>query len=193
MISDSQYQNTGRYLTFDFSAAPYYVYNNGSFMSTRAPTRFAYVSLLMKGHSYIPGLIALGASLRASGTSYDFVCMVTPDIDKSLVLPHVTHVVEVPYLSFKTKPMRTEKQRKMYGSWMSNSYTKWTALVLEQYIRILFLDLDVVVLENLDHLFERPAPAATFSNAWADPFIKGKGALSNPYKYLKDGIRSCNR
>ena len=137
----------------------------------------------------MPGLQALSASLRATKTPHDFICMVTPDVTLSLVQPQVTRVVPVPYLTFQTKPMKTAKQRKMYDSWMADSYTKWNALCLTEYSKILFLDLDIIVLENLDHLFERPTPAATFSSPWAEPFTKTRGAIANPYQDLRDGDR----
>jgi hypothetical protein len=73
----------------------------------------------MKGDSYLPGVQALGSSLRATGTVHDFVCMITPDVTKSKVVPHATRVVEVPYLTFKTKHMKTEKQRDMYTEELS--------------------------------------------------------------------------
>ena len=149
--------------------------------------RYAYVALLMKGVGYLPGVKALSASLRASKTSYDFVLMVTPDVDVTLVTPHVDYIVQVPYLEYDTLPMKTVKQRSMYEKWMDVGYTKWNALTLSQYSKILLLDLDIVVLENMDQLFELQAPAATFSNAWATPYVKGRGALYNPYIGVKHG------
>ena len=35
----------------------------------------------------------------------------------------------------------------------------------------MFVDADKIVLSNIDDLFKLPAPAATFSNPWAEPFI----------------------
>lgn len=150
-------------------------------------SRFAYVSLLMKGNGYLPGLRALSASLKATGTTHDFICLVTPDVDKELVLPYVARIKEVPYLTYPTRAMKTMKQQKMYDSWMSDSYTKWSCLTLTEYEKILFLDLDTIAVQNLDHLFDRPTPAATFSNAWADPYTTR--GLFNPYRSLKDADR----
>jgi len=154
---------------------------------TMVATRYAYVTLLMKGDAYLSGLRALSASLHATGTAYDLVCMITPDVDGELVAPLVTTVQQVEYLNYETKELKTVKQRQTYGSWIASSYTKWAALTLTSYEKVLFLDLDVVVLENLDALFELQAPAATFSNAWAQPYLKGRGALFNPYSELKHG------
>jgi lipopolysaccharide biosynthesis glycosyltransferase len=155
--------------------------------SARIPSRYAYVALLMKGNGYLPGVKALSASLKATGTTYDFVLMVTSDVDMTLLQPYADYVVQVPYLQYETQPMKTAKQRDMYARWMDAGYTKWNALTLNQYIKVLLLDLDIVVLENLDSLFELAAPAATFSNAWATPYVKGKGGLFNPYLKVKHG------
>ena len=154
--------------------------------SVATSPRYAYVALLMKGNGYLPGVKALFASLRATGTKHDLVLLVTPDVKKTAVQPYVDHVVEVPYLTYRTKPMKTAKQREMYTVWSDVSYTKWQTLSLVQYSKVLLLDLDVVVLRNLDHLFELPCPAATFSNAWAQPYT-GKGGLYHPYTGVKHG------
>lgn len=152
-----------------------------------SPTRYAYVALLMKGLGYLPGVKALSASLKATGTVYDLVLMVTDDVDVTQVAPYVDYVVSVPYLTYETLPMKTAKQRAMYDKWMDAGYTKWNALSLTQYSKVILLDLDIIVLENLDHLFELQAPAATFSNAWATPYAKGKGGLYNPYTQVPHG------
>lgn len=161
-------------------------------------TPFAYITLVMKGDSYVPGALVLGCSLRHSKTSHALICMVTADVSgkarQQLELVY-DQVVEVPLLEFKCKPLRTVKQNELYSSWISASFTKWNCLKQTNYEKVLFLDSDLVVLQNLDELFTLPAPAGTFSSPWAAPYAgmsakrdasRGDG-IYNPYLGLKHG------
>jgi hypothetical protein len=136
----------------------------------------------MKGDSYSVGAMTAAYSLRLAGAEHDLVCRVTPDVsaDCRRIMRHVfTHVVEVPYLSYPVKPLRTQKQRAMYDQWVEMSFTKWNMLSLTQYEKTLFIDADKIVLANLDHLFtELAAPAGTFSSPWSQPFVERKDAAA---------------
>jgi len=145
--------------------------------------RSAWVTLVMRGDAYVPGALALAASLRASGTAAATVCMVTDDVSagaRRLLGRAFDRVVVVDKLTYLACPMRTEKQTAMYGSWIADSFTKWRCLDFTEYARVIFLDADVVLLGNCDHLFEVPAPAGIFSSPWARPYAAGAG-LPNPY------------
>jgi lipopolysaccharide biosynthesis glycosyltransferase len=98
--------------------------------------------------------------------------MVTPDVSQAArsLLATVSRVVEISYLSFSTSDMKTKRQQELYKTWMSESYTKWQALAFTEYKKVLFVDADILVVENIDHLFELPAPAGTFSTPWAREF-----------------------
>jgi len=78
----------------------------------------------------------------------------------------VAHVHSIEYLRYDSKHMKTQRQMELYGSWMNESYTKWRCLELE-YTKVLFVDADMIVVHNIDHLFELHAPAGTFSTPWA--------------------------
>lgn len=161
-------------------------------------SQYAYVYLLMKGDSYLAGSLPAGYSMlqviKENDNRPDLVCMVTSDVSIEAIngLASVFDlIVEVPYLTYKTNPMRSSKQKEMYGSWMNDSYTKWNCMALTQYRKIIFMDSDVIVLRNMDHLFDLQTPAGTFSNPWAEGFevnTPGKGkAMENPYINLQQG------
>ncbi len=139
-------------------------------------TSFAYVWCIFGGDNYIKGAIPSAYSVKLTETKNDLVCMVTKDVTnegKSLLLKIFNHVIEVPYLIYKTKLLKTKKQQEMYKSWSDKGYTKFNCLSLTQYKKILLMDADTIVLQNLDHLFDLQTPAATFSSPWC---------------YLKNGI-----
>jgi len=127
--------------------------------------KYAYVSTVFRGDKYIDGMMTLAASLKKTETKYDIVCMVTPDVSegaKNRMKSFGIVVVDVPYLEYKTKPSITKKQQDAYDSWLGVSYTKWNCLNLD-YDKVLFLDVDLIVKENVDHLFNINSPASRFS------------------------------
>jgi lipopolysaccharide biosynthesis glycosyltransferase len=133
---------------------------------------YAYVFLCMKGDSYVPGVICAAESIRRSGSKYDIVCMVTDDVSDDAIstLKTISRVVNIKLLKFITLDMKTKRQMELYESWFNESYTKWNSLQLTEYEKILFVDADMLVIQNIDHLFNLPAPAATFSTPWAKEF-----------------------
>jgi lipopolysaccharide biosynthesis glycosyltransferase len=142
----------------------------------------AYVYCIFGGDSYVPGVIASIASILEAKTTREIVVMVTDVSDKSIKqLKTISRVVVVPYLRFKSKKLKMEKQRDIY-TWIDSSYTKWNCLNLD-YDKIVFIDADTIVLKSLDHLFDLQAPAATWSSPWANKYKSDK--------YLKKEEKEC--
>lgn len=150
-----------------------------------APTyACAWVVLVMPGGpeqtDYSKGALVVAGSLRRARTAHAIVAMVTPDLAPSTrrgLEIAFDKVVEVPRLCHPSRPGLTEKQRKLYDGWVDSSYTKWNALGLTDYARVLLVDADVVFLRNCDELFGLRPPAACFSMPWdvPDPY-RGAGA-----------------
>lgn len=153
-----------------------------SHVSPAARGRYAYVFLVMKGDSYAVGAITCAYSLKLTGTRHSLVCMVTPDVSaacRSTMLSVFNEVLEVPYLEYRVKPLRTHKQRNMYNSWVESAFTKWNMLSLVAFEKTIFVDADKIVLRNIDHLFDEcAAPAGTFSSPWSQPFVERKDAFA---------------
>jgi len=140
--------------------------SSGDHASNRSDSKNAYVTTIFNGDNYLEGVLTLGYSLLETKTSYDVVCMVTPDVSEDAknkmrmvnIIP-----IDVPYLRYNSKPLLSKKQRDVYQSWMNVSYTKWNCLNLD-YDKILFLDADLVVAQNIDHVFLCNAPATRFTS-----------------------------
>jgi lipopolysaccharide biosynthesis glycosyltransferase len=140
----------------------------------------AYVWLLMRGEAYLPGIYTSVYSVLRTDPDADLVVMVTPDVSQSaiqLILNVATHIFTIPYLEFESKPLKTARQRKIYSSWISVSYSKWNMLALP-YKKAIFIDADTIHTENTDDLFELKAPAAPLAN----PFVKPLGTMRDFYK-----------
>jgi hypothetical protein len=91
------------------------------------------------------------------------------------------NVIEAPLISHEVVPMKSEKQRKIYGQWIHNSFTKWNILDprLFPVEKVILVDADMIFHHNCDDLFDLAAPALTFSSPWAWPYqIPG---AHNPY------------
>lgn len=156
-----------------------------------ATSRFAYVSLLMKDASYLPGVRALANSIRASGSKHDYVLLLTDDVkmtepERKELEACCDKVVKVEKITCKTS-LISEVQKTKYSSWINDSLTKWRCLGLTEYSKVFFLDLDVVVVKNIDYIFDMACPAGVFANPAAFPFSHGRGALFNPYYRLSHG------
>jgi lipopolysaccharide biosynthesis glycosyltransferase len=148
----------------------------------------AFVTLLMKNPHYVFGGLVMGYSLRLTKTKHKITCMVTEDLydEYYKVLETVYDAVfKIPYISHATDEFRSKKQNKIYGDWKDVSFTKWQCLALTEYSKICFLDADLLIVKNIDHLFDLKSPAACFKNYWSD---FGKfGSIRSPYDGIKYG------
>ena len=147
---------------------------------------YAYATLVMIDYKYVIGAISLSQSLMKSESKYDTICMVTPDIDTcyvELLKPHFTHVVHVPYINIQTKPFKSEKRKSIYQKWINKSYTKLNIMNLDNYDKVCWLDSDMVIINNIDHLFQLTTPIGVFSNHWFDHIEP---------KYNNRNFVSCN-
>lgn len=147
----------------------------------------AWITLVMIGDRYIPGALVLAQSIRELNTTYDLICMVTPDV--SLVARKAldkvyTRVQQVAYITCHKLPkFRTVKQQNLYGKWIHHSFTKFNVFdskLFGEYEKIIFLDADMVFIKNSDHLMHLPVYSMTFSTPWAKPYCKN-GGITNAY------------
>jgi len=151
-------------------------------------SQYAYVFSVFKNSKYLLAALAAAWSLRRTDTRENIVLMVTdiPDDMIELAKRVFDRIYSVPYLRVHCKPLRTEKQRKRYESWMNVSCTKWNCLALTEYEKIIYLDADTLILRNIDELFQLSTPAGTFSSPQARGYAL-KGGMNNPYLSLREG------
>jgi len=108
----------------------------------------------MRGDGYLPGALVLGHALKLQST-YDRVCLVTADVSDrargalSCVYDRVLLISEV---RTKSAVKEGRKDRNIL-------MTRFEALRLEGYNKIVLLDADVLPIEGYDALFLLPAPA----------------------------------
>ena len=119
--------------------------------------RYAYVTTLYGNNIYLAGALVLGHSLMKTRTSYDTIILVTPDVSpqyKSYLKTVYTNVIDIEYTTVSSNIFSEENTR------FKDVFTKLECLALEQYNKIILLDIDMIIAKNIDHLFKLNTPAA---------------------------------
>jgi len=176
----------------------YALFSNTKEYKIRKPkSEFAYVMLLMLGDKYIPGIIAAAYSLKQTNTPYDIVLMHTNEVSKNGIdLLHKSRVIDKFVLIEKLNyPMKNAEihQGTYYEEIMSAVYSKWNALTLVQYDKVLFIDADMIILRNIDALFELKTPAAYFGRRGASQReidLFGLEGIVKDYSIIKYPIKT---
>ena len=149
----------------------------------------AWLTLVMINDNYVPGAIALAESLNLVHSKYPKICMVSPSVtEKARLVLELLYdlVVEVPYIVNAIKSLKGVKQKELYNTWIDKSFTKWNCLNINnlqniyKLNKIILLDVDMVIVDNCDDLFNIQSPAACFSLPWAYPY-QTKNAMPNLY------------
>ena len=130
----------------------------------------AYATILCNGEGYLPGIEALGSSLKASGTREPMVLMVTPEVrpvTRERLGEQGWTVREVEPIANPNPTTQVMLPR--FGA----AYTKLRAWQLAEFDKVVFLDADTIVLQNIDDLFARPQIAAAPDFFMPDRFSSG--------------------
>lgn len=116
-------------------------------------TAFAWVTLLTQP-DYLPGVEVLQRSLRASGSPWPLVVMVTENID-AITRQHLwaqeCEVYDVPVIG--PDPALADRYANARFADVWSKLAVWT---LTEYQRVVFLDADMLVVQNMDEVFELP-------------------------------------
>jgi len=122
--------------------------------ATRVPQRFAYVSALWGDDVKNLTLgMALGQSIAASGSTLPRILLLTHDVPREYhtILQQWWTLVMVSYI-----PCYDLCKNERF----LNVFTKLHIFNLEGFDKVLWLDLDTLLLQNIEHVFDQNAPAA---------------------------------
>lgn len=123
---------------------------------------FAWVTLLTRT-SYLPGAILLAYSLQQHASKYPLVILTTPSFPSD-ILPILqrecsyTNATILPIHSLSPQPENTPSS--LIASRFEDTWTKLRVFQLHQYgyQMLVFLDADMLVLRNMDELFDHEFP-----------------------------------
>lgn len=133
------------------------------------PKRFAYATILYGSKpSYVCGAMALGQSLVESGSAYDKILIHTADVpmEARKILGEFWHLRQAKYIMSHEDLHNSPYEQARF----KEVFTKLHVLNPDvlPYDRVVFLDLDMVVMRNIDELFQVRPPAAMANLKTAD-------------------------
>jgi len=107
--------------------------------------------------NFVPGIIALYNSLRASGCREDFLVLVTEDVSnesREVLLSKKLNIIDAEkiYYQGRHKDQILDRYGKKDESW--KMFTKLNIWKQTNYDKLIYLDADVIVLDNIDELFD---------------------------------------
>ncbi|KAK9689195.1 hypothetical protein RND81_09G042500 [Saponaria officinalis] len=132
---------------------------------TRSPRlnimrREAYVTVLHSSETYVCGAIALARSILLTNTTKDLILLADHTISD--------HSIKgLQSAGWKTKRIRRIRSPKAnpdaYNKW---NYSKLRVWQLTEYDKVMFIDSDFIVLQNIDHFFDYPQFSAGPNDKW---------------------------
>ena len=143
---------------------------------------------LITNTQYLSGLLTLDASLKFVGSKYPLVALYTdsfPEEGKEALDRRRIPRKRIPYLLPKTHKDFTNDPR-FYDCW-----SKLAPFSLVEYERVVQLDSDMVVLQNMDELMDIPLDAASMGGKGDRVFAASHACLCNPLSkphYPRDWI-----
>ena len=129
----------------------------------------AYVTAFCGGDGYLPGVEVLGKSLVASGSAHTRLAMVTRDV--SARARH--RLFDQGWRLREVESIGNPTQDTLLFPRFANVFTKLRAWELVDFDRVVLLDADTLVLQNVDDLFEREGFAAGPDFLLPDHFNSG--------------------
>jgi lipopolysaccharide biosynthesis glycosyltransferase len=125
-------------------------------MSIFPTMKRAYATTMCGGDEYLPGVEVLGQSLVASGSQDTRLVMLTPDVSE----PARERLRTLGWELREIEPIANPTPDTLLFKRFANVFTKLRAWELVDYDRVVLLDADTLVLQNVDDLFERSGFAA---------------------------------
>lgn len=120
----------------------------------------AYVTLLYGG--FLLGARVLAQSLKETGTTKDMIALCTQSVDQATKDILVADGWTVKSIGNIHSPYEGQSFR---GNYFSGIFSKLYVWNMTEYERVIYLDADVLVLKNIDHLFDCGTFCATFRHS----------------------------
>ena len=120
----------------------------------------AYITVL-SNDEYLIGVLCLNQSLKNVKSKYPLVVLVNDKVSKQakeVLGENKIETVEVK--SFKLPDWIIERNKMKHANW-SNTFEKLSIFELTEFDKLVFLDSDMFVRNNIDELFEKPDMSAT--------------------------------
>jgi len=120
----------------------------------------AFVTLL-SSENYLQGVVGLSRSLAAVNSAYPLYCAVSADMPAEIDDRLASYGISVIRLTEQMEAPDAAANRE-FPQW-SRTFDKLLVWGLTQFEKIVFVDSDIIVVENIDDLFEYPDFSAVIS------------------------------
>lgn len=134
----------------------------------------------MKNYKYVSflcsddykAIINLSNNLKKVNSKYGFICIVTEDINESVLVKLISNNIEYIRVPLIDIPPVAKKFNEIRGLGIWNKVVaKLNIFNLTQFDKIVYLDYDIVILRNIDELFEYPHLSAAEDITWFYPSL----------------------
>ena len=141
--------------------------------------KYAYTTILSTD-SYLPGVLALFDSIKKTNTKItDFVVIVNQEIKKETIKRLQENGIIVKYMPKIEATQEIQSKNKLFPHW-NNTFDKFNIFELTDYDKVVYLDSDIYVAENIDELFDKTNMSGV---------VAGKSFPGNKYwKELNSGV-----
>lgn len=157
---------------------------------------YSYITVLTND-SYVYGVMLLKASMQRVGTKYPLHVLITDEVSAAsceiMRQIGVTYeLVDLIKLPDHIMAHNMTYDKELATTWQ-NCWTKFHIFDLTQFDKIVFLDADIMILKNLDHLFNCPhmtsALDGEYFNLWPDwPHFNSGCLVLEPSHELYESI-----
>lgn len=134
---------------------------------------YAYITLLTND-DFLTGVKLLKHSLNEVCSEYPLICMVTDAVSEKSTLQLEKHGITVTHVSRIEMPEELARHNSLINSAQADvwkdTFTKYHMFHFMEYDKLIFVDADIYIMKNTDHLFECPHMTAALDgegfNIW---------------------------
>lgn len=108
--------------------------------------------------NYIDGVLILYENLKHINSSHSLLCLVNETISERNIKLLINYGIEIKKIN-KVNHLTT-------NFYWKNTFDKLNIFSLVEYEKIVYLDVDVLILENIDSLFDYPTPSMCYDRPW---------------------------
>jgi glycogenin len=116
--------------------------------------RFSFVSIITS-NDFIEGILVLHHSLKKTKPKYSFLLLITPNISDDVLKILSKYEIQYAIVQNIENPTQIDAEHRWFPT-----YPKLNIFGLTQFDKLVYLDADMVILRNIDELFEKPHMSA---------------------------------
>lgn len=116
---------------------------------------------VLSTNNYLEGVLILNENLKFLNSKYKLLCLINENITDNS--KKILDYFGIKYKIMNSIPYKTINEE--HPNW-SYTFDKINVVSLIEYEKIVFLDLDILILKNIDDLFERKTPCMARDYPW---------------------------